>query len=53
MVYSKCINVHTSGHSTATALVVMTDQWLGRGNIGGALFIDFSAAFHLVDHKTF
>ena len=41
-------------HSTTTALVDMTDQWLNamdNGKFVGVLFLDFSAAFDLVDHK--
>ena len=40
-------------HSTITALVDMTDQWLNamdNGMVVGVLFLDFSAAFDLVDH---
>ena len=40
-------------HSTTTALVDMTDQWLNamdNGTFVGVLFLDFSAAFDLVDH---
>ena len=41
-------------HSTTTALVDVTDQWLNamdNGTFVGVLFFDFSAAFHLVDHE--
>ena len=41
-------------HSITTALVDMTDQRLNamdNGRFVGVLFLDFSAAFDLVDHK--
>ena len=52
------INVHQSGfrqfHSCQTALTKMTNLWLkdiDDGNLTGAMFIDFTKAFDLVDHK--
>ena len=42
-----------SGHSTETALTLMTERWLkaiNDGNIVGTIMIDFRKAFDLVDH---
>ena len=41
-------------HSTASALAQMTDHWLGeidKGNLVGAVLLDFSAAFDTVNHE--
>jgi len=41
-------------HSTASALVQMTDRWreeVDKGNLVGAVLLDFSAAFDVVNHK--
>ena len=41
------------GHSTATALIQMYDQWLDQvddGMMVGVMMIDLSAAFDMVDH---
>ena len=41
------------GHSTATALIQMYDQWTeeaDKGNMVGVMMIDLSAAFDMVDH---
>ena len=41
-------------HSTVIAFIEMTDQWLEQIDLGkyvGVLFLDFSAAFDLVDHS--
>lgn len=52
------INPHQSGfrakHSCHTALTSMTEEWLNNINenkFTGALFIDFSKAFDVIDHK--
>ena len=42
-----------SGHSTETALMLMTERWLkaiNDGNIVGTIMVDFRKAFDLVDH---
>ena len=42
-----------SGHSTETALTLMTERWLkaiNDGNIVGTIMFDFRKAFDLVDH---
>ena len=47
-------HAYRKNHSTTTALVDMTDQWLNamdNGKFVGVLFLDFSAAFDLVDHE--
>ena len=41
-------------HSCQTALVKLIDQWMtciDKGDIVGALFVDFKKAFDLVDHS--
>jgi len=41
-------------HSTCTALLHLVDDWyrkIDQGNIVGVIFLDFSAAFDLVDHS--
>ena len=41
------------GHSTATALIEMYDNWveeMENGKLGGALMVDQAAAFDLCDH---
>ena len=41
------------GHSTSTALTQMTDHWLREiddEKIVGAVLLDFSAAFDIIDH---
>ena len=43
-------------HNTATALISLMDLWFQAADIGkmsGALLLDFSAAFDLVDHRIF
>ena len=43
-----------SGHSTESALVLMTDTWLNainNGNLVCCVLVDFRKAFDLVDHK--
>ena len=43
-----------SGHSTETALIHMTDNWLhaiNDGKIVGCVLVDFRKAFDLVDHN--
>ena len=42
------------GHSTESALILMTDKWLkaiNEGKMVGAVMVDFRKAFDLVDHK--
>ena len=44
---------HREGHSTSTALTQMTDDWLREmydKNIVGAVLLDFSVAFDIIDH---
>ena len=51
---SNAQHAYREGHSTCTALVKMTDDWLrGIDNslLSGAVMLDFSAAFDLIDHK--
>ena len=41
------------GRSTETALLTMYDRWVksaAAGELSGAVFLDLSAAFDLVDH---
>ena len=41
-------------HSCQTALTKLTDMWLkdiDEGNLTGSVFVDFTKAFDLVDHK--
>ncbi len=41
-------------HSTCTALVKMTDDWLmgiDKSLLSGAILLDFTSAFDLIDHK--
>lgn len=47
-------HAYRGGHSTATALTQMTDKWLReieRKKIVGAVLLDFSAAFDIIDHN--
>ena len=47
-------HAYRRNHSTITVLVDMTDQWLNamdNSRLVGVLFLDFSAAFDLVDHE--
>ena len=42
-----------AGHSTETALLLMTDRWLkalNEGKVVGSVMIDFRKVFDLVDH---
>ena len=44
------------GHSTETALMLMTEHWLkalNEGKIVGTVMVDFRKAFDLVDHSFF
>ena len=46
-------HAYRKGHSTATALTQMTDNWLREidaGELVGAVLLDFSAAFDILDH---
>ena len=52
------INQHAykDNHSTETVLIQLTDQCLEnmeKGLLTGAVMLDFSAAFDLVDHNLF
>ena len=41
------------GHSTESALILITDSWLkaiNEGKVVGAVMVDFQNAFDLVDH---
>ena len=47
-------HAYKKDHSTITALMQMTDQWMSdidRKRIVGAVLLDFSAAFDLIDHN--
>lgn len=47
-------HAYREGHSTSTALTQMTDDWLthiDQQNMVGAVLLDFSAAFDIIDHK--
>ena len=47
-------HAYRKNHPTTTVLVDITDQWLNamdNGKFVGVLFLDFSAAFDLVDHE--
>ena len=47
-------HAYREGHSTSTALTQMTDDWLkdiDQQNIVGAVLLDFSAAFDVIDHN--
>lgn len=46
-------HAYRKSHSTATALTHMSDDWLReteKRNITGVVFLDFSAAFDIIDH---
>ena len=52
-IVSTAQHAYRPNHSTTTALVKMTDDWLSamdKGELVGVVYIDFSAAFDLVDH---
>ena len=54
LIYSHSACLSQKKHSTITALVDMTDQWLNamdNGRFVGLLFLDFSEAFDLVNHS--
>ena len=42
---------YREGHSTSTALTQMTDDWLRHKMIVGAVLLDFSVAFDIIDHS--
>lgn len=47
-------HAYRQGHSTATALTQMTDDWLrqiDQKNTVGAVMLDFSAAFDIINHQ--
>ena len=47
-------HAYREGHSTSTALTQMTDDWLREIDdrmIVGAVLLDFSAAFDIIDHS--
>ena len=47
-------HAYREGHSTCTALTQMTDDWLkeiDNKKIVGAVLLDFSAAFDIIDHN--
>lgn len=51
---TKYQHAYREGHSTCTALTHMTDNWLEEidaNRLVGAVMLDFSAAFDLIDHK--
>ena len=46
-------HAYREGHSTCTALTQITDDWLkeiDNKKIAGAVLLDFSAAFDIIDH---
>ena len=48
-----CQHAYKTGHSTSAALTQMTDDWLNemdQKKMVGAVAIDFTAAFDLIDH---
>ena len=47
-------HAYRKGHSTATVLTQMTDDWLieiDAGKIVGSVLLNFSAAFDILDHR--
>ena len=49
----KSQNGFRAGHSTESALLLMTDRWLkaiNEGKVVGSVMVDFRKAFDLVDH---
>jgi len=47
-------HAYRTGHSTTTAMAQMTNDWLiasDNKNLTGAVLLDFSLAFDLIDHK--
>jgi hypothetical protein len=47
-------HAYREGHSTSTALTQMTDDWLREMDdkkIVGAVLLDFSAAFDIIEHS--
>ncbi len=47
-------HTYREGHSTASALTQMADDWLKETEdrkIVGTVLLDFSAAFDIIDHK--
>jgi hypothetical protein len=47
-------HAYREGHSTSTTLTQMTDDWLREiddKNIVGAVLLDFSAVFDIIDHS--
>ncbi len=47
-------HAYREGHSTATALTQMTDDWLmniEQKKLVGAVLLDFTAAFDIIDHE--
>lgn len=47
-------HAYRKNHSTETALIHMTDDWLGaldQGKLVSPLFLDFTAAFDMIDHS--
>ncbi len=51
---SKAQHAYRPGHSTSTALVHMRDQWLTNiedRKLVGAVLLDFTAAFDVIDHS--
>ena len=49
------LSAYRQGHSTSTALTQMTDDWLreidDKNNVG-AVLLDFSAAFDIIDRRS-
>ena len=49
-----CQHAYREGHSTATALTQMTDDWLmdiEQKKLVGAVLLDFTAAFDIIDYE--
>ena len=52
-IFNKNMHGYRHGRSTETALLTMYDRWVksaAAGELSGAVFLDLSAAFDLVDH---
>ena len=47
-------HAYKAGHSTITALTSLSDEWfkqIDMKSVVGVVLLDFSAAFHIVDHE--
>ena len=53
-IFNPGLHGYRENHSTQTALLTIYDRWIrgaSRGQISGAVLLDLSAAFDLVDHQ--